>query len=197
MLKVENSIKSCLLCLALLCFVLPVASYAQAQRSSQSAPADGERTLKALLEEVRLLRIALERMNLNAYRAQILVERLRAQQDRVDRLKRDLESVRSEINDMTLARPRIEEYVKDQESKVNAGTADETPYKMAKAELEQVKQREQQLREREIQLNTEFEIERNILIDLNGRLDALEREMATMDPDDKSKQEEKPPAKKP
>ena len=194
---VKNLIKSSLFCFAVLCFALPAASFAQAQRSSQSAPADSERTLKALLDEVRQLRIALERMNLSAYRAQILVERLRAQQDRVERLRRDIDSVRNQINEVLLNQPRAEEMVKDLKAKVEAGVQDETPYKEANAWLEQLSQREQQLRQREIQLNTELEIERGSLIDLNSRLDILEREMAGMTPDDKPKQEEKRPSKKP
>ena len=195
--EIKNLTRGFLLCFAVLFFALPNSSFAQDRRSSESTTADGERTLQALLEEVRHLRITLERLNLSAYRAQILVERLRAQQARVDHLKQSLDSIRNEINDMALARPRVEEFAKDMEAKMNAGTVEEMQYKMAKAEVDQLKQREQQLRDREIILSTELEVERNILTELNGRLDALEREMATMPFDDKNKQEEKPSQKKP
>ncbi|HSO75841.1 MAG TPA: hypothetical protein VLU47_13480, partial [Blastocatellia bacterium] len=62
--------------------LLTLESLAQAQTPS---PAEDQRVIKALLDEVRLLRQAFQRLNLNAYRSQILVERIRAQNDKVAR----------------------------------------------------------------------------------------------------------------
>lgn len=191
--RMKSLIASCLLCLGIICFVAPSASRAQ---SSQTPSADSERVMKALLEEVRQLRIALERINLSAYRAQIMVERMRAQQERVERLRRDLESVRNQMNELKLSQEQMAGLSKDVEAQMNAGKIDEVEYKMLKNQLEQHTQREQQLREREIQLNTELDIERNNLLALNDRLDALEREMAAMLHDDKSKQQNKQPPNK-
>ena len=178
-----------------LLFLVMLAVPAQAQRQTQQASDNGDATLRALLNEVRQLRIALERINVNTYRAQIGIQRLRAQQERVDRLRRDLDSVRNEISEAQLNNPRMEEMVKDIEEKMNAGVVDSTQYKVFKAEMDQQKQREQRLREREIQLQTELEVERINLIEMNQRLDDLERELSNLGSDDKPKEEGKRPPK--
>ena len=56
---------------------------------NQSLPSDNGQPMQALVNEVRQLRLAIERSNLSAYQAQVTLERLRWQQPRVDRLKKN------------------------------------------------------------------------------------------------------------
>src|SRR5436853_3627341 len=65
-------------------------------RAQNPKPPD-DRTLQMLVNEVRLLREVIQRMNLNAYRSQIIVERIRVENDRVARLTRTLDDTRDEI----------------------------------------------------------------------------------------------------
>src|SRR5262249_45592894 len=57
---------------------------AQSGRTAESAKTnDDNRTAQELLTEVRLLRKTLQRTGLNAYRSQLIVEGIRAQNDKV------------------------------------------------------------------------------------------------------------------
>jgi len=63
-----------LFCLCRLPFDSPVQAHAPRRL-------DDQQLTRALLDEVRLLRQAFQRLNLNAYRSQILIERIRTQND--------------------------------------------------------------------------------------------------------------------
>jgi hypothetical protein len=164
--------------LALFCFCLPAIS-APAQSSSTS----DDKTLQSLLNEVRLLREALQRMNLNAYRSQIIVERLRAQNDRVARLSRTLEDTRDEVANLQAQNNQRNEQAKavegqiQQESDLKQRSQLEEMQKELKYVLDQQRQRLERVREREARLTTELQVEQGKLNELEGRLDALEREI--------------------
>lgn len=167
----------CSLFLAWLCVVAADEAAAQTKAPRQPAPTEQDNTLQALLNEVRQLRITLERLNLNAYRAQIAVERLRLQQQRVDRLAGDLESVRNQIYETELTRTMTGGLVQEMEDKWRAGQIDEADYKQFQLQVDQLAQRRQRLRERELQLTNQLDGERATLNDMNYRLDILEREL--------------------
>lgn len=168
--------------LAVLCLAVPVAALAQTQPPPHPAPADQGPTIQALLNEVRQLRLAIERMSLSAYRAQIAVERLRLQQERVERLTRDLEAVRDQIHEEELQEPLMKEVIEGVENRPGAGAGDEMELKMLKAQIEQRGQRMKQLREREAQLMGQLGVERANLSDIIYRLDVLERELESPSP---------------
>jgi hypothetical protein len=98
-----------------------------------------ENTIQSLLDEVRLLRETLQRSNLNAYRGQLLIERLRAQSERVARLSRVLEDIRDEMASVQVNINRYSEHSKAIESLIQ----DETDLKR-KSQLE-VEQKEYKL----------------------------------------------------
>jgi hypothetical protein len=161
--------------------LLLVSSHAWAQ----SGQPGQDRTTQALLAEVRSLRLALERASLNGYRAQIALERLRLQQQRVDRLTRELEEAKNELNEMEMNRPKMEEMVEEMVKEVDEGRAHEMQSKMFKAEVERQKQREDRVRQREVDLAKQLQVEQDKLRDLNDRLDLLEREMEAAGANDK------------
>lgn len=147
------------------------------QAQTPSAP-DDQRLIKALLDEVRLLRQAFQRLNLNAYRSQILVERIRAQNDKVRRLTRSVEEARDELAETLSSANQIIERVKSAES-----TTENEPNAKQRAQMQYMldihKQREQGLREREQRLSEQLRLEQAKLDDFESRLDALEREIIT------------------
>jgi predicted nucleic acid-binding Zn-ribbon protein len=136
-----------------------------------------------LLDEVRLLRQTLQRINLNAYRSQIIVERIRAQNDRVSRLARSLEDIRDEMADVQVminqfndrAKSADKQLQEEPDEKRRAQMEDE--YKELKYMVDINRQKEQRLREREMRLSDQLRVEQAKLDDFEGRLDALEREI--------------------
>lgn len=170
--------KSILLCIcSIAAFACSFATETNAQTSSSSGPAKQDQLMQALLSEVHQLRVALQQISINAYRGQVMVERLRLQQEQVNRLGRELSSIRSEIGEIKAAQVSAKESLEDAEKKFETGLMADTQLKQARAMLADFKRREEILSERETQLSTELSQERTNLLDLNKQLDALEREM--------------------
>ncbi|HSB11468.1 MAG TPA: hypothetical protein VLM38_18410 [Blastocatellia bacterium] len=167
---------------ALLCgvavFVLLASSDSFAQSNSSAvAGTQPEQVIKDLLSEVHQLRVAMQHMSVNAYRAQIMVERLRLQQDQVTRLARELSDTRNGIAELKAYEPVAKERLEDAENQFDRGVLAEPQLKQIRANLADMKRRQQALIDREAQLSLELDQERNNLAELNKRLDALEREM--------------------
>src|SRR5215475_6591264 len=85
----------CLLALAVVGLTSLAASRAFTDSAARAAQNDP--TLQALLSEVHELRVALQRSNLNTYHAQITIERMKLQQQRVDRLQAQLDEARNRL----------------------------------------------------------------------------------------------------
>jgi DNA repair exonuclease SbcCD ATPase subunit len=178
-------------CLITLIILSSQQSYAQSESSSRSSQVNQGQMLKELLDEVRQLRIDLGRMSGNAYRAQMVIERLRLQQEQVNRLTLELNKVNSEINDLRSTRPGLNEKIEELEKKVKTGLISGSEVRAAKAAMERLSQREQSLMEREPQLTAELSAERGNLEVLKARLDEIEREILTI-----GKSEEGKPGKR-
>jgi hypothetical protein len=174
-------------CLITLFILNSQQSYAQSEGSSRSTQINQGQMLKELLDEVRQLRIDLLRMSGNAYRAQMVAERLRLQQEQVNRLTLELNKVNSEISDLRSSRPGLKEKIEGLEKKVKTGLIPDSELKAAKAAMEQIGQREQSLVEREPQLTAELSSERGNLEALKARLDEIEREILTISKGEDSK----------
>ncbi|MFY9607303.1 MAG: hypothetical protein WAU45_01650 [Blastocatellia bacterium] len=193
-----DSVKTVRLLLVLLfsLSVMPLDSAVQAQTPRQL---DDQGLIKALLDEVRLLRQAFQRLNLNAYRSQILVERIRAQNDKVARLTRSLEEARDEIADTLVSMNQLNERIKATESIIQQEPNEKQRAQMEaelKFNLEVRKQREQRVREREQRLSEQLRLEQGKLDDFESRLDALEREITIeiqrQESDDNTQERKKP-----
>jgi chromosome segregation ATPase len=160
-------------------------SFAQAPAPTSLSTTDSN-VLKALLSEVRQLRIALERATVSGHRTQIVLERLRIQQEQVNRVSRQADSVREELDHLRSARPRLETRLKALEEKFEAGVAPPQEVGDVKAELEQTNELSDRLREREIQLNGQLREERGKLDEIINLLDQLSRELQSV-PDTETK----------
>ena len=153
-------------------FAVVVAPDTMAQTASKPDP-----VVKELLNEVQQLRIALQQISVSAYRGQIMVERLRLQQESVNRVSRELQDVRAGIAELKAFEPVAKERLDDAEEQFIRGVISEPKVKDVRAGLVDLKRRRQSLDEREVQLSIELTQERNNLADLNKRLEELEREM--------------------
>ena len=165
--------KQVFLCLLLL--VLTSAT-ALAQTTSASRPTS-EQSLQELVREVRQLRTTLQRINTAMYKGQVLIERLKLQQEQVARITRELADVRENLSEMRGHQTRLNEASTKAEAGVESGVKDRSELVSLKGEVELLKDREQRLVAREIRLANDLELERARLNELNDRLNALELEL--------------------
>ena len=172
-----------LLILAALGLTSLTASKAFTASTTQAVQSD--QTLQTLLGEVHQLRLAIERSNLNTYHAQITIERMKLQQQRVDRLTALLDQVRNQLASSRKAVSQMSTNLKGAEIRLAQETnaaerADSERYiRSLKFELEELIQKEQQEQGYETQFNAQLQLEQAKLNELNDRLDILQRELET------------------
>jgi hypothetical protein len=151
--------------------------------SSQSAQGENPQTMQALLNEVRQLRLAIQRSNLSAYRAQIIIERTRSQQQRVDQLSEKLREMRERIDEMKIPQSESQDRLKKIESQLseerdaNKRRELEELQDEGKTRLKLLAQDEARRREQEAQLASQLQVEQARLAELNDQLDALQHEL--------------------
>src|SRR6185436_4249197 len=83
-----------------------------------AAQSDGAQVMQALLSEVHELRLALQRSNLNAYHAQITIERMRIERQQVDRLSARLDEVRIQTAKIKVKQAELQDGLKWVERKL-------------------------------------------------------------------------------
>lgn len=174
----------CLFCLGL------TATRAWAQTQPAAAPSPVAATpeaqlLRAILEEQRLTRITLQRVYVNAYRAQMLTERLARQQARVDALGEEITQLKSVIQ-QAQDTARDEDELKDLLATINETTDPQQraalvqSYNSLKRALERqreyARQEAERSREHQQQLEAALRTEQTKLAELQEQLDALDRE---------------------
>lgn len=187
----KRSTLYCLLCFSFLWLLSPGALRAQSSNRVAETTPENQQVLQALLSEVRQLRLTLQRTNLSAFRAQIMIERLRMQQERVDRITRQVEENQNELTGSAISQSQLTERGKELESQMkleqDAGrrTQLDAQYKELKYIMEQQTERETQLRARQTQLTSQAQAERVKLDEIESRLEALERELEPQQPANK------------
>jgi chromosome segregation ATPase len=166
---------------AAIVFGLCLASLAVAQDAKAG---DNRDTMQQLLTEVRMLRQAFEavqRISVDTYRSQLLVDRIRASREEVRRLTASVNDARETLRRTQLTIPTFTEEVKMQETQLQLEVDQlkraqrEFELKRSKEMLENYKSEIEPLKEREQQLQGELNKEKAQLGELEGRLDLLER----------------------
>lgn len=160
-------------------FVLFVCVCGGASAQTAKPAPTSEQSLQELVTEVRQLRATLQRMNAAVYKGQVMLERLKLQQEQVTRISKELTEVRETVQEVRMQLQRMKDMLGRAEPRVEGGAANADEVAGLKGELDLVSQREQRLSMRETQLAGELEAEKAKLNDLNNRLNALiELEMA-------------------
>src|SRR5690349_19807125 len=90
----------------------------QTPKSTDPAVMDNTELLRELVVEVRQLRLTLQRANINAFRAQIAIERLKVQEARVERIKNLLDENQNDITGIGASRAQLLEQIKDVEAQI-------------------------------------------------------------------------------
>jgi DNA repair exonuclease SbcCD ATPase subunit len=150
--------------------LLLMTASALAQSAARPTP---EQSLQELVTEVRQLRATLQRMNAAVYKGQVMLERLKLQQEQVTRISRELRDARDNLSDLRGQQTRIKEVLGRVETEIERGVQREEDKVNLKAELEMLSQREQRMMLRETQLANELEIEQAKLHELNSKLNLL------------------------
>ena len=145
---------------------------------AQSSATDA---LAALLVEVRQLRIAMERAATTTPQVQLLGARLTVQNERLARAERDHDATKRELEDVSAALAQMTAQMEDLE---NRAAQEPNPERQRSLAMEQgavkfqradLTARELRLRARESELATRFGSEELQWIELNRRLDEIER----------------------
>jgi DNA repair exonuclease SbcCD ATPase subunit len=187
MLNLKNSLRYSLLC-SVVIFAIGGNAQAQApQPLATPAPigrlsAEESGALRELLNEVHLLRLVLQSTTAGGKRIQLAAERVRLQQERVDKAARDLDETRNQLADLKASQLRINEALKELERQARQEAFPvrraelEKQYRLAKIELDPLAERDSRLRDRESQQLAFLAAEQSKLQELNEKLNALERE---------------------
>ncbi len=170
--------------LAVFYLVLTNSMSAQTTTARVEAPQTEEKqVLQTILGEVRQLRLAVDKAQANTSRLQIAVERLRRQQEQVDRLTTQLQETQNEAQMFKSSKPQMEEQLKEMESQIQQAQNEEqrslmqANYKQFKAMLSQQAQRDTQLDDIQTKITAQLQAERSKLEEMNNLLDSLQREM--------------------
>jgi chromosome segregation ATPase len=170
-----------LVSLAIALFILCLSQFAFAQANKEP---DQRETLQALLKEVSMLRQALQtlqRMSVDSYRSQLLVDRIRVNREDIRRLRDSQNDTRDSLVRTQRAIPNYADQTKLLESQIQMEVDPakkiqlEYELKRTRDTIEQYKSQVDVLKEREQSLANELRVEQTKLDDLENRLDQVER----------------------
>ncbi len=152
------------------------------------AQSDASPTLTALLQEVRQLRLAIERTATLGPRMQLLLQRVQLQDGKVSRLSRDLQDTRTNITQAIGETTRMKEEISTFEERVHqeqnpVQRSDmEDRLRHAKTGFEERQALEQQLRARESELASQLRLEQATLDEFQARLEKFEKSLESAAP---------------
>jgi len=156
--------------------LVPVAAFAQTAESDQ-------RTLQALLSEVQQLRAAIERSTLLGVRTQLAISQLQLQETKVEKLSRDLTSVRELGIRNSLERTNFTEAIKHTENRRSLATDPKTRDQLdqelnhIKLRLEQIAQEEPTRAAREGDLASQLQAAERALADSRNSIAEMQRSL--------------------
>ncbi|HEV2663677.1 MAG TPA: hypothetical protein VG324_02140 [Blastocatellia bacterium] len=124
---------------------------------AQTAQGENAQTMQALLNEVRQLRFAIQRSTLSAHHAQVIIERMRSQQQQADRLTDRLRYTRDRIAHVKLGQIDLQGELKRSEGRLRRNNIQSEPVEdenqeIVKTRMKILAQEEARMRERESQL---------------------------------------------
>jgi chromosome segregation ATPase len=137
--------------------------------------------MTALLAEVHALRLALERSATIAPRVQLTLARLNIEEQRIGQLAAQLDQVRRELSAASLESQKLSDQLPEMEKGIQSAPDDKTrksyEYEQAdvRRKLTAQSRLEEQFRTRENEIAQALSTEQARWVDLNARLDELER----------------------
>jgi hypothetical protein len=165
-----------LFCIAGLYLFTTQQSYAQSGAGSANNKPNQDQIIREILSEVRQLRAEVQRLKADLFKAQVATQRVRLQQEQVARLTQEIGEVREKIGETQARQAKMNRTLEETEKRVSLGIANPSEVKRINGEIEELKQLEQRLAEREYQLSAELNAESARLTTLNKQLDELGQE---------------------
>lgn len=170
--------------LLIVCLVFLVCAPAASGQAPTPASSrtEEQQLLKAMLEEIRQLRLELQRANATSQRVLITLERSRIEQTHFDAVGRSLQTVQRQLAEATEAESRLAAELKESEERLSTTDSDaktilESQIKEMKSRLTTVRREQEEIRNRERELNAELQTSQTKLNELNGQLDAMIRQI--------------------
>ena len=161
--------------------VIAASTFLRAAGQAAATPPD---PLTALLTEVHALRMAMEQSATVAPRVQLTLARLNIEEQRIAQLVAQLDQARRELTAVSLESQKLSDQLPELERGLQT-TTDDKARKSYEYEQSELKRRlnaqsrlEQQLRTRESDAAQALSTEQARWLDLNARLDELERMLA-------------------
>jgi hypothetical protein len=150
--------------------------------ATPQAPSSDD-TMKALLAEVHALRLAMEHSAAVAPRVQLTLARLGIEEQRTTQIGAQLDQARRQLADVVLETQRLTRALEDVDKALQE-PIDDTHRKGWEQERGEIKRKlsaqaaiEQQLRSREGEYSQMLATEQARWVELNGRLDDLDRQL--------------------
>jgi hypothetical protein len=168
---------------ALACVALALAASLNLGAAPQAAQSSNE-PMAALLSEVHALRLAMEQSAAVAPRVQLTLARLNIQEQRATRLGTQLDEVRRQLADAARRTETESDELADVEKRLQGASNDQERKGFESQQRELKGQQAAQaalvrdLRTRENEAAQAFSTEQARWVDLNARLDDLERQLA-------------------
>jgi chromosome segregation ATPase len=166
----------------LVCVTVAVVSFASARAEQPGMPSND--VLRALLQEVHGLRLAMEHSAAVAPRIQLTLARLNIEEQRITQLAAQFDRARQELTNLGVGLRRFADDLEEREKQLQT-TADEkartkleSDIRELKAQLKAFTASEQAARTRENDAAQALTTEQNRWTELNTRLDELERQIA-------------------
>jgi SMC interacting uncharacterized protein involved in chromosome segregation len=167
------------------CFLLIVdlPLFALGQQAGTTDVSPEKATLQALLTEVRQLRFALERSTSVLTRIQLALQRLQLQQERVDRLSKQLQDSHTQTAGTLDRKAHLVTAVQQFESRISQEQDPtrrkglELEMKGLTVELEELTVREQREQAQEIQFSGQLQTEQAKLGELSDQLNELDKKL--------------------
>src|SRR5262249_25147044 len=130
-----------LFCIIGLYFFAPQQSYAQSGPTSALNRSNQEQIVQEILSEVRQLRVEVQRLKASAFQTQVVIERLRLQQDQVTRLTREIGEVREKIGETKVRHVKLNGMFEETEKQAQVGVISSSELKKISGDIEELKQR--------------------------------------------------------
>ena len=167
----KRSLATILLSAVIVLFIGCQTTYAQ---SPNPARPTSEQSLADLVSEVRQLRAMLQRLN----KGQVMLERMKLEQEQVASLSRELNNVTDALSENRLQKSKMQDLLPGVQSGVEAGAINPKELTGLKTEIDLCSQRELMLVERQTRLSADLNSAQARLTVLRERLNALELEIA-------------------
>ena len=172
----KSMVRSALRVIVFLLFA-PYPLFAQSASRLPVTHSDSGQVLGDILKEIHLLRTELLRIAVNNNRSQLLIDRIRVQQEQIVRLDASIGDLQDKIDDLRTQQQRRQSVLAEAMKRQEAGLTSDREVKDIKGEIEDLAAREQAASLRQSSVAAELDSARANLADLNKRLDEIDAEM--------------------